>query len=186
MLRSTFGLMAPLVLRCGWRHPPVRRRRSKTRCKAIFSSSFPAATTVLRSIFCRRPISGPAACSRRSASFRRPDAGVASAFWYNVRRRNATCKPKYRSRAAIRSLFTAAARQPDGGAAAPDPGRLDSLPPGTILDIARLSGATTLRSIGAGQPIAATMLRRTAIRAGQQVQIPLRAMASTSAAKGAR
>ncbi|ELM3660083.1 flagellar basal body P-ring formation protein FlgA, partial [Edwardsiella piscicida] len=51
-------------------------------------------------------------------------------------------------------------------------GRLDSLPPGTILDIARLSGATMLRSIGAGQPIAATMLRRTwVIRAGQQVQI---------------
>ncbi|AOV97364.1 flagella basal body P-ring formation protein FlgA [Edwardsiella hoshinae] len=51
-------------------------------------------------------------------------------------------------------------------------GRLDTLPPGTILDLSRLEGATTLRSIGAGQPITAGMVRRTwVIRAGQQVQI---------------
>lgn len=51
-------------------------------------------------------------------------------------------------------------------------GRLDTLPPGTILDLTRLEGATVLRNIGAGQPIAATMVRRTwVIRAGQQVQI---------------
>ncbi|WP_145564462.1 flagellar basal body P-ring formation chaperone FlgA [Yersinia aldovae] len=51
-------------------------------------------------------------------------------------------------------------------------GRLDTLPPGALLDTHFAQGAVSLRQINAGQPLTRNMLRRLwVIKAGQDVQI---------------
>ena len=51
-------------------------------------------------------------------------------------------------------------------------GRLDQLPPRTILDISQANSATTLRDIAPNQPILLSMVRQSwRIKAGQQVQV---------------
>ncbi|HKM96702.1 MAG TPA: flagellar basal body P-ring formation chaperone FlgA [Buttiauxella sp.] len=51
-------------------------------------------------------------------------------------------------------------------------GRLDQLPPRTILDINQANSATTLRDIAPNQPILLSMVRQSwRIKAGQQVQV---------------
>ncbi|MFA3778478.1 flagellar basal body P-ring formation chaperone FlgA [Yersinia sp. 2544 StPb PI] len=51
-------------------------------------------------------------------------------------------------------------------------GRLDTLPPGALLDSHFAQGAVSLRQISAGQPLTRNMLRRLwVIKAGQEVQV---------------
>lgn len=51
-------------------------------------------------------------------------------------------------------------------------GRLDTLPPGVLLDAHFAQGAVSLRQINAGQPLTRTMLRRLwLIKAGQNVHV---------------
>lgn len=51
-------------------------------------------------------------------------------------------------------------------------GRLDTLPPRTLIDNAKAIGAVSLRNISPGQPLNTVMLRRAwAVKAGQTVQV---------------
>ncbi|QHB33023.1 flagellar basal body P-ring formation protein FlgA [Yersinia canariae] len=51
-------------------------------------------------------------------------------------------------------------------------GRLDTLPPGTLLEPGFAHGAVSLRQINAGQPLTRNMLRRLwVVKAGQDVQV---------------
>ncbi|AKA37593.1 flagellar basal body P-ring formation chaperone FlgA [Yersinia ruckeri] len=51
-------------------------------------------------------------------------------------------------------------------------GRLDTLPPGALLDARFAKGTLALRHINAGQPLTRTMLRRSwVVKAGQAVQV---------------
>ena len=51
-------------------------------------------------------------------------------------------------------------------------GRLDNLPPRTLLDIAQARNAVSLRDVAPGQPIQSSMLRQSwRVKAGQKVQV---------------
>ena len=51
-------------------------------------------------------------------------------------------------------------------------GRLDNLPPRTLLDIAQARDAVSLRDVAPGQPIQSSMLRQSwRVKAGQKVQV---------------
>ncbi|VDZ79517.1 flagellar basal body P-ring protein FlgA [Salmonella bongori] len=51
-------------------------------------------------------------------------------------------------------------------------GRLDQLPPRTVLDIRQIQDAVSLRDLAPGQPVQLTMIRQAwRVRAGQRVQV---------------
>lgn len=51
-------------------------------------------------------------------------------------------------------------------------GRLDQLPPRTVLDIRQIQDAVSLRDLAPGQPVQLTMIRQAwRVKAGQRVQV---------------
>lgn len=79
--------------------------------------------------------------------------------------------------AATGNYVVASQAIPRGGILQPDSvtlkrGRLDQLPPRTMLDISQAQDAVTLRDLTAGQPVQLTMLRQAwRVKAGQKVQV---------------
>lgn len=175
MLRSTFGLMAPLTAAL-WLAPPACQAATPLQeaVQGYFQQQFPGSDYQVKVNILSAPDQWPNCLQPRVSQLSSPRRWGRLSVLVQCPQEKRYLQTEVQVTGSYPVAVHALSR---GQNLTPAQlrltrGRLDSLPPGTILDIARLSGATMLRSIGAGQPIAATMLRRTwVIRAGQQVQI---------------